>query len=140
MAKRKILVVEDDPDLGKLTRLRLVHSGFDVLVVPDALLGVQEANQYKPDLVILDLMLPAGGGMTVLKGLKSSVYTMFIPVLVMTALERECDPAIFEAMEKIGIEGFLKKPFESNHLVEETRRILREHCPDAASDQPQAGL
>lgn len=128
---KKILVVEDDLDLAKLTHKRLTFAGFDVRVVQDALMGVQESNQFRPDLVVLDLLLPAGGGLAVLKGLKGSVYTAYIPVLVVSGMERIGNPEYFTQMEKLGIEGFLKKPFEGNRLVEEVRRILLEYGPEA---------
>lgn len=134
MTKKKILVVEDDNELAKLTYRRLVHAGYDVLVVPDALLGVQEANRFRPDLVVLDLLLPAGGGLRVLDGLRSSVYTAYTPVLVMSGAERESIPGTFDQMERMGIEGFLKKPFEGNRLVEEIQRVLKDQGPDSTAD------
>ena len=131
---KKILVVEDDEDLSKLTYRRLTAAGFSVRVVPDAILGIQETKQFHPDLVLLDLLLPAGGGLAVLKGLKASVYTAYIPVLVMSGMDRQANPDYFTQMEKIGIEGFLQKPFEGNRLVEEIRAILREPKPDAPKE------
>ncbi len=130
--KKKILVVEDDEELARLIHKRLTFSGFEVLVVPDALLGMQEASRLRPHLVVLDLMLPAGGGLKVLEGLKSSVYTAYTPVVVISGMEREAGPGIFERMEKIGVEKFLKKPFEGNVLVEEIRKILQEQSPESA--------
>ena len=121
---KKILIVEDDEELSKLIRTRLVSAGFDALTVPDALWGVQQLKEFKPDLVILDLMLPAGGGLAVLQRLKASVYTTHIPVLVVSGMGPEGDPEYFKEIENMGVEGFIKKPFEGKWLVEEVRRIL----------------
>lgn len=129
--KKKILVVEDDEELTHLLHKRIVLAGFDVRVVPDALLGVQELRQFRPDLVILDLMLPAGGGLKVLEAMKTSIYSAYTPVLVISGMERQSQPGMFERMEKMGISGFLKKPFEGNLLVEEIRKILREQGQDS---------
>ncbi len=128
--KKKILIVEDDEDLAKLTRRRLLFSDFEVMVVPDAIMALQEINQFRPDLVLLDLMLPAGGGLAVLKRLRSSVYTTYIPVLVMSGLDREADPDYFKKVEKLGIEEFIRKPFEGSRLVDVINRILHEQYPD----------
>lgn len=133
--QKKILVVEDDMELAKLTRRRLLFSGFEVMVVPDAILAIQEANQFRPDLVILDLMLPAGGGLAVLRGLKSLVHTTFIPVLVMSGMDQAADPDYFWQMEQLGIEEFIKKPFEGSRLVDVVKRILSEHYPDSPPEK-----
>ncbi len=128
--KKKILVVEDDVLLAKPLHERLVFAGFDVLVVPDATLGLQEVLQHRPDLVILDLMLPAGGGQTVLRGLRAFPHTAYIPVLVISGLKRDDDRETFAQLDKLGIEGFLGKPFEDSRLLEEVRRILKKVDPD----------
>lgn len=136
--KKKILIVEDDEDLAKLTRRRLLFSDFEVMVVPDAILAIQEANQFRPDLVLLDLMLPAGGGLAVLKGLRSLVHTTYIPVLVMSGLDREADPDYFKEIEKLGIEEFIRKPFEGSRLVDVIKRILHEQYPDSPAEKKES--
>jgi len=120
--------------LAKLTRKRLVFSDFDVMIVPDAILATQEVNRFRPDLVLLDLLLPAGGGLAVLKRLRASVYTADIPVLVMSGLDREADPDYFQQIEKLGIEEFIQKPFEGNRLVDVIKRILNEQRPDSPEE------
>ncbi len=132
--KKKILVVEDDEALAKLTRKRLVFSDFDVMIVPDAILATQEVNRFRPDLVLLDLLLPAGGGLAVLQRLRASVYTADTPVLVMSGLDREADPDYFQQIEKLGIEEFIQKPFEGNRLVDVIKRILNEQNPDSPEE------
>ena len=120
--------------MAKLTRKRLVFSDFDVMIVPDAILATQEVNRFRPDLVLLDLLLPAGGGLAVLKRLRASVYTADIPVLVMSGLDREADPDYFQQIEKLGIEEFIQKPFEGNRLVDVIKRILNEQRPDSPEE------
>jgi len=127
MRRKKILVVEDDVDLGRLVHQRLKASGFDPFVVPDAVLGFQEALRRKPDLILLDLMLPAGGGLAVLKGLRRSVYTAHIPVLVVSGIEQdfyEGHDCYLKKVHEMGIEGYLGKPFESGQLLSRIEQIL----------------
>ncbi len=133
---KKILIVEDDEDLSRLIRTRLVSAGFDALAVPDALWGVQQLNEYKPDLVILDLLLPAGGGLTVLQRLKTSVYTTHIPVLVISGMGPEGDPEYFKQIENMGVDGFIKKPFDGKQLAVHVRRILGEQVSDDPVKDP----
>ncbi|MER3425158.1 MAG: hypothetical protein C4293_19960, partial [Nitrospiraceae bacterium] len=84
MAKR-VLIVDDDPDLAALLRTKLELRGIEVRVALDGPLALQEAQRFRPDLIILDIMFPAGGGLTVLQRLKLSVFTNTKPIVVVTA-------------------------------------------------------
>ena len=130
---KKILIIDDDLMLAKLMRRRFITAGYEVLVVPDAILGNQEAHQFKPDIIILDMMLPGGGGLSVLKGLESSVYTAAIPVLVITGLQRDCHEGYFKEISQFQVEGCLEKPFDGAKLLAEVERVLEEHSPKSAA-------
>ena len=127
--KRKVMVVDDDPDLGRMIRARLVSAGFEALVVPDAVFAAQEVRQFKPDLVVLDLMLPAGGGLEVLRRLKASIHTAHVPVLVLTGVEPDVYEGMVQQVREIGVEGFLRKPFDGQKFLAEVSRILQGCAP-----------
>ena len=126
--RKKILVVDDDKDLTRLIRLRLLKAGYDVFVVPDAVSASQESKRFNPDLVILDMMLPAGGGGSVLRRLRSSLHTAYVPVLILSGISKD-DPVYKEATNGLVVEGYLQKPFEEGTLLSEAERILGETSP-----------
>jgi DNA-binding response OmpR family regulator len=121
MAK-KILVVDDDRNIMELLRVNLSAAGFEVLVAYDGFQATNYAHQQRPSLIILDIMLPAGGGKSVLERLKLSNRTADIPVLAISALPQD------NAMERIKgyeIEGFFKKPFKMEELIEAINKLLK---------------
>jgi DNA-binding response OmpR family regulator len=123
MAK-KILVVDDDRNIVELLRVNLKSAGFDVVVAADALQAINLAHQQTPDLIILDIMLPAGGGKSVLQRLRLSTSTTDIPVLAISALPRD------SAMERIKgnpIDGFFNKPIAMEELIEAINKLLSPH-------------
>jgi CheY-like chemotaxis protein len=111
---KKILVVDDDNALLLLLSRRLSQAGHQILTALDASQAVRQATREIPDLILLDIKLPAGGGTGVLKTLKSSSRTMQIPVIVMTASE---DPALRGEVEAFGPEDFLIKPLDIDGLI-----------------------
>lgn len=120
MAKR-ILVVDDDRNIVELLCVNLKSAGFDVVTAVDGLQATNSAHQQMPDLIILDIMLPAGGGESVLQRLKLSTRTADIPVLAISALP------IDNAMAKIKgglIEGFFSKPLKMEALIEAINKLL----------------
>ncbi|MCX6354153.1 MAG: response regulator [Candidatus Aureabacteria bacterium] len=86
---KKILIIEDEPDFSKVLAKVLFSRGYEVMVAADAYHGIQSAYQYLPDLIILDVMLPAGGGFSVLRNKKLSSKISPIPVLALTAKRDE---------------------------------------------------
>jgi len=120
MAK-KILVVDDDRNIVELLRVNLRSAGFDVVTAVDGLQATSFAHQQRPDLIVLDIMLPAGGGKSVLEHLKLSTRTADIPVLAISALP------VDNAMERIKgnpIEGFFNKPLKMEELIEAVNKLL----------------
>ena len=118
----KILVVEDNPDIGELLRDALVKEGFETIVCKDAYQGIEFARTQKPDLILLDLMLPAGGGFSVLKFVKISVFTQHIPVIVLTASK---DPEDKKKALQMGVTAYVEKPYDSKELVTMIRGFLK---------------
>ena len=122
MRKETILVVEDDPDIVDLVRYNLEREGYRTLVARDGEKGVQEALRSKPDLVVLDLMLPGIDGLEVLGRIRAREEVQSIPVLVLTAKGEEADVVV--GLE-IGADDYLTKPFSPRELVARIRAVLR---------------
>ena len=118
---KKILIVEDEFDVSKVLRKRLTDASFEVTVASDAYQGVQMALKNTPDLMILDLMLPAGGGLSVLKTIKASTYTKFMPVVVLTGMS---DEEYKKKVLEYGIDAYLEKPYVPEELISTIRKLL----------------
>jgi DNA-binding response OmpR family regulator len=114
MRKPKILIVDDDPDLLRALRLRLRANNCDVISVQDGYSVVGAAQKERPDVIILDLGLPAGDGFVVLERLQLSDQLSGIPVIVLTA----GDPQGNEARAlKAGAAAFFQKPVDNEELM-----------------------
>jgi DNA-binding response OmpR family regulator len=137
--RKKILVVDDDPDFRLSLQLRLNANQFDVIVAADGVASIAEARKHMPDLVILDLALPAGDGFSVLERLKANEKLSSIPVIVLSGRDRvgNRDRAI-----KAGAKTFLQKPVPNEKLLAVIRLILdaRDHAPQAIYDLADPGM
>ena len=124
MAKtgQKILIVEDEPDIRKLVNYNLAQERFKVLEAEDGEQGLKIVQRDKPDLVILDLMLPGLSGMELCKILRERSETERLPVLMLTAKAGEADRIVGLEM---GADDYLAKPFSPRELVARVRAILR---------------
>src|SRR5262245_3021781 len=85
----KILIVEDDIDFARVLAKRLATAGYETREVTEAVSAMKFAREFSPDAILLDLMLPGGGGLTVLDRLKVSTYTKNIPVIAVTGNKDE---------------------------------------------------
>ncbi len=117
-----VLVVEDEADLVNLLRYHLSKAGFAVLTAGDGLTGLEIARTNRPDVVLLDLLLPHMDGYTVCKALKNSAETASLPIVVVTA-RGELDDRI-KGLE-LGADDYLTKPFNLRELVLRIRALLR---------------
>ena len=104
--KKKILLVEDDEMLASVYRARLEMEGFDVCEVHDGEQALSSAIAYRPDLILLDAMMPKISGFDVLDILKNTPETMNITVIMLTALSQEKDK---ERAESLGVDEYLVK-------------------------------
>ena len=128
MRKPKILVVDDDPDLVKAMRLRLRANNCEVITVSDGYSVIGAAQKERPDVIILDLGLPAGDGFVVLERLQSSDALSGIPVIVLTAR----DPQGNEARAlKAGAAAFFQKPVDNDELM----NVIRVSLPHESGSQ-----
>ena len=122
MEKEKILIIEDDRDLARLLAARLESAGYESVVASDAYQGVQFAHKIIPDLIILDLILPAGEGLSVLKRIKLSGYTRGIPVVVLTGIK---DEKYKQKVMGERVEAYLDKPYDADTLITTIQNILK---------------
>lgn len=121
MTKKRILIVDDEKDFVEMIKLRLEASGYKVIPAFDGIQGVVLAKRNKPDLIILDVMMPAGDGYLVCERLKMSSFTRSIPIIFLTAKSRPEDEA---KAYKVGAKYYLTKPYEKEVLLETVRRAL----------------
>lgn len=119
----KILIIEDDKDMAMILAMRLSKAGFEVHTAQDAAFGVKEAHEFKPNLIILDLMLPAGGGFAVLDRLKLSTHTNQISIFVLTGSDEDQHK---QKVMTMGVQQYIKKPYEFEQLLTEINMIMPE--------------
>lgn len=111
--KKKILVVDDELDVAKALKIRLKANGYNVVLAYDSIQGFTIANKEKPDLIILDIMIPGGGGFVVAERLKQSTATHHIPIIFLTGISGGEDRAY-----KVGATSYLMKPYQPEKLLE----------------------
>jgi two-component system, OmpR family, alkaline phosphatase synthesis response regulator PhoP len=128
---KRILIVEDNPDLAYGLRNNLEIEGYAVDVAEDGTKGLARARQGRPDLVVLDLMLPGLDGYRVLKGLRACGLEM--PVLVLTARGEETDKV---RGFKLGADDYVTKPFGLLELLARVEALLRRSGPRPAPALP----
>jgi len=120
--RRTVLVVEDDESILEMLRLGLERYGFSVNCVGSGEEALAAATRERPDLVLLDLMLPGMGGLEVCRRLKREKETSTIPIVILTARDGEAD--IVAGLE-IGADDYLTKPFSPRVLSARLRAVLR---------------
>jgi len=117
--KGKILIIEDDPRFRQALNIRLHSDGYETAFASDALEAMTAALQSKPDLIILDLGLPAGNGLAVLEHIKHNASLSPIPVIIVTGWElHEASPAA------LGACGYFQKPVDPEELLAAIRKAL----------------
>ena len=120
MAK-KILVVDDEPGIVLIVTSRLKASGYDVISASDGQAGLEMAQKEKPDLMILDLMLPKLDGYKVCGLLKKDSRYSKIPIILFSAKAQESDMKLGKEM---GADAYLVKPFKPDVLLEKIQELL----------------
>jgi len=119
----KILIVEDEKDMVQVMMERLDSYGHDVDVAFDALQAMMKLSKYKPDLVLLDISMPAGGGLQVLRNIRMNIRLFALPVIIMTGSQ---DEKIKEEAKKLGVAAYYIKPLDINVLKEKIAEIVKE--------------
>jgi DNA-binding response OmpR family regulator len=121
MGGKKILIVEDEESLLKLESIFLSARGYVVTGVKDGMAALDSISSEKPDLVLLDVMLPRMDGFKVCRCIKDNPETSGIPVVLLTARKRSND--ISMGLDA-GADAYITKPFKSTHVVETIEGLL----------------
>jgi DNA-binding response OmpR family regulator len=119
VVKKKILVVDDEEDVAKVLKVRLKATGYHVVLAFDSVQAFTMANKERPDLIILDIMIPGGGGFVVAERLKQSTATHHIPVIILTGISGGEERAY-----KVGASGYVMKPYHPEKLLETINNAL----------------
>lgn len=119
--KKTILVVDDESKNRKLAKDLLEVSGYEVIEAIDGKQGVEMAKSYKPDLILLDIMMPVIDGMEATRILKADSTTQKIPILAVSSQAMKGDK---ERIIGCGCDGYLAKPFDIDEFMESIAELL----------------
>lgn len=122
--REKILIIEDDEKISDLVKLYLEKDSFTVFQAVDGREGLEKFSKEKPDLIILDLMLPEIDGLTIAKSVRAKNST---PIIILTAKDEEIDKIV--GLE-IGADDYVSKPFSPKELVARVKAVLRRSILD----------
>ena len=122
MPKARILAVDDEEDILELVRYALTREGYDVIGVETGEACLKQARQKRPDLIVLDLMLPGIDGLDVCKALKADDHTHHIPIIMLTAKGEESD---IVTGFNLGADDYITKPFSAKVLAARIKAVLR---------------
>lgn len=122
MTGKKVLVVEDEPDIRKLVHYNLTQERFKVIEAEDGERALKIVQRERPHLIILDLMLPGLSGLEICRSLRERPETARLPILMLTAKAGEADRVVGLEM---GADDYLTKPFSPRELVARVKAILR---------------
>jgi two-component system, OmpR family, response regulator len=125
MAAARILLAEDERNIASLVELYLRNEGYDVTWVTDGLKAVEEADRLRPELVVLDVMLPGIDGLEVCRRLRAKGR---VPIIMLTARDHEVDKVLGLEM---GADDYVTKPFSPRELVARVKAVLRRVQPAA---------
>jgi len=125
-AEKKILLVDDDPDFVEGTRMVLEKSNFEVVTASSGKECLERIREGRPDLIILDIMMPKKSGFEVCKELKSNIEYNRIPVVMLTALKQKLPRTSYSIAEGLELEAedYLEKPVEPKELLSRIKEIL----------------
>ncbi|HEX9700388.1 MAG TPA: response regulator transcription factor [Acidobacteriota bacterium] len=122
MDKRRVLVIEDDPDIREILEYNLTNEGFDLVSATDGERGLRAAAANKPDLILLDLMLPGIPGLEVCRRLRAGRGLQDVPIIMVTAKGEEAD--VVAGLE-LGADDYITKPFRVRELVARVNAVMR---------------
>jgi DNA-binding response OmpR family regulator len=126
MNAKYVLIVDDDPDLVETVSMMLESKGFEVGKAYDGIEGEEAIKKRRPDVLILDVMMPRKNGYELCKELKSNKWTQEIPVILLTAVGEAVPTTSYSHAEGMAVEAedFIPKPVDAATLVEAVQRLL----------------
>lgn len=119
--KKKILLVEDEPNVRNFVRVYLEFEGYQVVEASNGIEGLSQVQKEKPDLIVTDIMMPEMDGVQFYKTLRQREDTNRIPVIVLTVKDEFED---IKYAYLIGVDEYVTKPFDPQHLVSKIKEIL----------------
>lgn len=122
--RKKILIVDDEGDIAKLTAKRLEMSGYSIIILENGPRTMEVAKSKKPDLILLDIVMPGKNGCEICRELKSDEVTLGIPVILFSAHYPERD-FININYEDFGADDCISKPYDDAVLLEKIRRLIK---------------
>ncbi len=119
---RKILVIEDEADIADLVRLVLETQNYEVRTVLDSRKAYEEAKAYRPDAILIDLLMPVVDGWTVFKTIRADSSFDGVPVAILTAKAQEFDAMV--GLHVMKADGYITKPFGKQELIDKTNGLF----------------
>ncbi|MFH1867778.1 MAG: response regulator [Candidatus Omnitrophota bacterium] len=135
MDKRRVLIIDDDKDVCDVIKDMLIRGGYDASTALDGKTGIVKAQEQQPNLILLDIMMPGMDGFEVLRSLKSSPNTSYIPIVIVSA-KRDAN-SLFKARE-LRSSDYLMKPFASGELMKIVERCFSLFKPIKERMDPKA--
>ena len=117
----KILVIDDEPEITDIIKSFLSNAGYEVLVENSSVMGIEKTRTFKPDLILLDIMMPFMDGYEVCSSIKKDVELAGIPVLFLTGKDASDDGGL---SFRSGADLFIKKPFSCDRLLQMVKMVL----------------
>ncbi len=138
MSKRKLIIIEDEPDILEVLHYNLKRDGHEVFIATDGITGLSLIKREKPDLVLLDLMLPGMDGLEICSAVKNDPSTQNIFIIMLTAKSEESDVVLGLG---VGADDYVAKPFSPKEVTARVTAILRRSIPsDEAANLDQINV
>lgn len=131
--KRRVLLVDDEPSIIKVVGKRLEVAGYEVLIAMDGQEGLTKAKLGRPDVIVLDLMMPKLNGFEVCAALKQDPQFQHIPVIIFTGKGRGMDEQL---CRECGANAYLTKPHRPEELIEQIEALLANVLPQTPQENP----
>lgn len=127
--KKRILIAEDDENIRNIIQFMLQGKGYEVLAVGDGKAAAESVDKFKPDLVMLDVMMPHKNGLEVCYEIKNNPKTVHLPVLILTATTQTSQKSDEYWRVRSRADDFITKPFKSADLLARIEKLLKDQ-PD----------
>jgi len=127
MNNQKILIIDDDPDYILSTKAILKNEGYKVITATDGVQGLEKARSEKPDLILLDVMLPDADGFSICRELKENLETLNVPIIILTSIGKHKGKSYSDVIAYCHkADDFLEKPVTKDELLTSIRYLLKE--------------
>ena len=124
MDKKKVFLLDDNPDFVSVTKIRLESNNYEVITATDGKEALEKIKDAKPDVILLDILMPEMDGYQVCECLKEEQKTADIPIILLTGKDLE-PRGIEDRCSKLGIDAFLRKPVHAKELLAKIDEVLK---------------